>query len=209
MRLYVICVVMLCFLFSVNIFYRGVGLLHPVNGSHSAVHNRILYENAIRSDDEASAQNASFARNMTSDLNASSVNASLEIKPRQSVSVHLEGGLGNQLFQAASSHGIAVRRNAGFWCIENLEGSALQRSVVFVVQPNCYGGSVASSRLDENGKFLEFQEWMMMKGDDSNVVVGRFLQSYKYFANNLPFELKSLDAGRKWVSDRGIQVVMS
>lgn len=91
------------------------------------------------------------------------------------VSVYLSGGLGNQLFQAASSFGIAVSRGAQ-WCIPYLEASVLQQSVVFDVEPlACVSEGVQVA--DENGNFLGFQQWMM-HGDQS-IRVGTYLQSYR------------------------------
>ena len=117
------------------------------------------------------------------------------------MSVHLLGRLGNQLFQAASSFGIAVSRGAQ-WCLTDLEDSALQKSVNFLVQPvSC--DSEDFRMADEHGKFSEFQEWMM-RGPES-VRVATHLQSYRYFAaSGLPFELRTAAFGRRWVAERGV-----
>ena len=121
------------------------------------------------------------------------------------VSVYLDGGLGNQLFQAASSYGIATARGAR-WCIPYLEGSTLQRSVVFATaapDTQCVPEGVQVA--DENGGFLAFQQWMM-RGDQS-VRVAHYLQSFRYFASSgLPFELRTAAFGRQWVAARGVTV---
>ena len=119
------------------------------------------------------------------------------------VAVRLVGGLGNQLFQAASSFGIAASRGAR-WCIPDLEGSLLHRSVVFRVRPAPCASEVVAEA-GEDGRFLEFQQWMM-QGSES-VLVGTYLQSYRYFAaSGLPFELRTRALGRAWVAERGVRV---
>lgn len=120
-----------------------------------------------------------------------------------SVSVSLVGGLGNQLFQAASSFGIAVSRGAK-WCIPNLDGSLLQRSVVFHVNPtSCKTEGV--ERADERGGFLEFQSWMM--NGITSIHVGNYLQSFRYFSfSGLPFELRLKKFGQEWVEKRNIKI---
>ena len=121
------------------------------------------------------------------------------------VSVYLDGGLGNQLFQAASSYGIAMARGAR-WCIPYLKGSTLQRSVVFSTaapETACVPDGVQVA--DESGGFLAFQQWMM-RGEQS-VRVGHYLQSFRYFASSgLPFELRTAAFGRQWVAARGLTV---
>ena len=54
--------------------------------------------------------------------------------PQKWVSVSLVGRLGNQLFLAASSYGIAKARDSR-WCISNLRGSILEAAVAFNVIP--------------------------------------------------------------------------
>lgn len=119
------------------------------------------------------------------------------------VAVRFSGRLGNQLFQAASSYGIAFAHHS-LWCLPDLPGSILAESVVFLVQPaQCQtdGFSVESER----GVYLEFNASMMLGTGD--VLVGEYLQSYKYFSlSSIPFELKSRAFGQEWVAQRGIQV---
>ena len=120
------------------------------------------------------------------------------------VSVYLDGGLGNQLFQAASSYGIAVARGAR-WCIPYLEGSTLQRSVVFRAAPDTRCVPEGVPVADEHGGFLAFQQWMMR--GDASVRVAHYLQSFRYFASSgLPFELRTAAWGRAWVAARGLTV---
>ena len=106
------------------------------------------------------------------------ISAAPAVPSESVVSVYLNGGLGNQLFQAASSFGIATSRGQQ-WCIPYLDGSVLQQSVVFLVPlVACVPEGVSVA--DESGGFMEFQQWMM-RGAQS-VRVGTYLQSYRYFA---------------------------
>ena len=119
------------------------------------------------------------------------------------VSVRLTGGLGTQLFQAASSFGIALSRRAA-WCVTNLNGSVLLQNVQFQVQPvQCQTHSVP--HLDENGQSLRFQQHMMDSA--GGVHVGDYLQSYRYFAlSGLPFQLRADAFGKEWVKTRNVLV---
>jgi galactoside 2-L-fucosyltransferase 1/2 len=119
------------------------------------------------------------------------------------VAVRFAGRLGNQLFQAASSYGIAVARES-LWCLPDLPGSILEESVVFHVQPvQC--PTVNLSRVNENGNHLEFHSSIMEGTDDA--LVGDYLQSYRYFSlSGIPFELRSRASGQEWVAQRGIRV---
>jgi galactoside 2-L-fucosyltransferase 1/2 len=121
------------------------------------------------------------------------------------VAVYLTGRLGNQLFQAASSFGIAQARGAS-WCIPYLEGSALQNSVRFKTPPrtDCVPEGVHVA--DEAGDFLRFQEWMLREHPGESIRVGVFLQSFRYFANvgSLPFVLKKQNWANEWVRQNNI-----
>ena len=119
------------------------------------------------------------------------------------VSVYLTGRLGNQMFQAASSYGIAVYRGAS-WCIHGLQGSMLEKSVRFHIQPATCSGEVMKLE-DKADDFLRWHQ-PMMHGTES-IEVGPFLQSYRYFTlSGLPFEPMTLENGREWVSIRNINV---
>jgi hypothetical protein len=118
-------------------------------------------------------------RDLEAKITEQRISAAPTVPSESVVSVYLHGGLGNQLFQAASSFGIATSRGAQ-WCIPYLDGSVLQQSVVFLVPPAaCVPEGVAVA--DESGGFMEFQQWMM-RGAQS-VRVGTYLQSYRYFAS--------------------------
>lgn len=58
---------------------------------------------------------------------------------------------------------------------------------------------------DEAGDFLHYQQWMTR--ETRSVVVGPYLQSYRYFASSgVPFSLRAKDFGRDFVAARGIRV---
>lgn len=134
---------------------------------------------------------------------ANTLNA--ETGRRPFVAVYLTGGMGNQLFQAASSLGIAHERGAE-WCIPYLEGSILQQNVLFRTSPrtDCVPENVHMA--DEAGDFLRFQEWMLHDHPGESVRVGVYLQSFRYFAHlsTLPFELKKQEWANDWVHSNNI-----
>jgi hypothetical protein len=114
-------------------------------------------------------------RDLEANIMEQRISAAPAVPSESVVSVYLNGGLGNQLFQAASSFGIATSRGQQ-WCIPYLDGSVLQQSVVFLIPPvACVPEGVGVA--DENGGFMEFQQWMM-HGEQS-VRVGTYLQSYR------------------------------
>jgi len=119
------------------------------------------------------------------------------------VTAFLAGRLGNHLFIAASSFGVALSKGAQ-WCIPNLEGSMLEKAVIFHVPPgNCNPEGV--DVMDENGGFLVFHPGMM-HGSQS-VLIRTYLQSFRYFtASGLPFELRTMGYGEQWVKDRGVRI---
>ena len=121
------------------------------------------------------------------------------------VAVYLTGRLGNQLFQAASSFGIAQARGAE-WCIPWLEGSVLQSSVSFTTHPrtDCVPEGVHVA--DEAGDFMRMQEWMLHEHPGESIRVGVYLQSFLYFANvsSLPYQLKSRAWANEWVRTHNV-----
>jgi galactoside 2-L-fucosyltransferase 1/2 len=128
-------------------------------------------------------------------------------KRRPFVAVYLIGQLGNQLFQAASSYGMALARGAD-WCIPYLNGSILERSVHFSLPPlsNCVPEGVHVAH--EAGDFLRFQAWMLHEHPGESMLVGTYLQSFHYFANvsRLPFELREQVRANEWVHKNDIMV---
>jgi hypothetical protein len=121
------------------------------------------------------------------------------------VSAKLDGRLGNQLFIAAASHGIAQHRGAR-WCIESLE--SLENAVKWLEMPEpCPGDSLQFIQLNELGTYAAFVPSMFTGANQSNVSIGYYLQSYKYFAESgIPFQLNAQQWGNNWTSQRGINV---
>ena len=129
-----------------------------------------------------------------------------ETQPTSFVSVALLGRLGNQLFQAASSYGIAGSRGSR-WCIQDLENSILSSAVVFRVEPERCPSDVHFEGMGEGVRFHHFHAQFKTDMPGENVHVGDYLQSYKYFSHTeLPFLLKDGYWASAWVKERGIKV---
>ena len=114
------------------------------------------------------------------------------------------GRLGNQLFIAASSHGIAKRRGA-MWCLETL--GLLETAVQWIEAPvPCPSNAGQFVTLTEAGRHATYTQTLVDDQRESNITVGGYLQSFKYFANHpeVPFKLKTAEWGRQWVSERKI-----
>ena len=115
------------------------------------------------------------------------------------------GRLGNQLFIAASSHGIAKRRGA-MWCLEPL--GLLETAVKWIEAPaQCPSNAGQFVPLTEMSRHATYAQTLIEDHKGSNVSVGAYLQSFKYFANNhskLPFQLSTAEWGRQWVLERKI-----
>lgn len=126
-------------------------------------------------------------------------------KHRPFVAVYLTGQLGNQLFQAASSYGIALARGVD-WCIPYLNGSILEKSVQFSLPPlsKCVPEGVHVA--DEAGDFMRFQSWMLHEHPGESMLVRTYLQSFLYFANvsRLPFELREQVRANEWTRKNDI-----
>lgn len=129
------------------------------------------------------------------------------VEPTTFVSVALVGRLGNQLFVAASSYGIAQSRGSR-WCIHGLENSLLRSAVVFSVEPEQCPPDVRFEVMREEGdRVHHFNAQFNIDRLGENVQVGDYLQSYKYFSNvSLPFRLKDGEWGSAWVSQKGVKV---
>jgi hypothetical protein len=121
------------------------------------------------------------------------------------VSAKPEGRLGNQLFIAASSHGIAHHRGAR-WCMESL--GSLENAVQWLERPEpCPEDYLQFTQLNELGEYAAFVPFMFTSENQSNVSVGTYLQSYKYFSESgVPFQLNAKQWGNNWTSQRGINV---
>ena len=119
------------------------------------------------------------------------------------VAARLVARRGNQLFILASSYGIAQARGAQ-WCIQNMEESLLSELVVFTTRPLPCPSDVHFQEVSELGRFMHFEQ-QMLSSPHKNVVVGTYLQSFKYFAG-IPFRLAKAEWAQHWVLSRNIQV---
>jgi hypothetical protein len=127
---------------------------------------------------------------------------SLQSRPTLWVSANpLIGRLGNQLFVAASSYGIAKQRGAE-WCLQST--GILDTALDWTEKPMpCPTNVDQFTALTEMGKHASFVPTLLEDSLGSNVSVGLYLQSFKYF-KGIPFSLKAEAWGKQWVSQRGI-----
>ena len=90
--------------------------------------------------------------------------------------------------------------------MESLE--SLENAVQWLEMPEaCPGDSLQFIQLNELGKYAAFVPSMFTGENQSNVSVGQYLQSYKYFAESgIPFRLNAQQWGNNWTSQRGINV---
>ena len=127
-------------------------------------------------------------------------------KPRDSgmpfyVAARTVGRLGNQLFEAASSHGIAKQRNAR-WCMQDTE--MLEEAIVWLERPKkCPIGVESFNQIVDTNKHGVYLPSMIESYPMSDVFVGGCLQSFKYFSG-VPFKLRAEAWGARWVRDHAI-----
>ena len=113
------------------------------------------------------------------------------------------GRLGNHLFEAASSYGIAKRRNAR-WCLQDTK--MLEEAVVWLERPKtCPIGVESFNQLRDYNKHGVYLPSMVESFPSSDIFVGDALQSFKYFTH-VPFKLRTEAWGAKWVRNRKIDV---
>ena len=122
------------------------------------------------------------------------------------VSVHPSGRLGNQLFIAASSHGIAKRRKSKL-CIhfKDWVDKEIFKSVVWLVR-ECPDGVVFES-LGENHKYAAHVSELESLYPTRSVMLNGYLQSHLYWRNyTIPFRLRHANWARVWIRQRKIKV---
>ena len=116
------------------------------------------------------------------------------------------GRLGNQLFIAASSHGIAKQRGAR-WCVDfkHWANEEIFKTVIWAV-PKCPEGIVFET-LSENQKYAAYVPELITRLAGKNILLTGYLQSFMYWKNtSLPFRLKDAKWAREWINQRNIQV---
>ena len=129
-----------------------------------------------------------------------------EITPPTWVSAHPYGRLGNQLFIAASSHGIAKRRKSKL-CInfEDWADKEILKTVIWPVR-ECPNG-VNFETIGENQKYAAHVSDLEYLHLTKSVMLDGYLQSHLYWKNfTLPFRLKNTDWARAWIQQRNIKV---
>ena len=141
-----------------------------------------------------------------------------EIGPVIWIGGRMEGQLGNHLFIAASSFGIARARGAQ-WCFYGGTQALLDAAVFFTKAPAlaCPKGQKEDELLHEGGS-NQCVVWSFMqkpkksieeRPDGWHIRVGTYLQAWPYFADaGLPFDLKDREWGQRWVRDRGIHAAI-
>ena len=129
-------------------------------------------------------------------------------KPSRWVGVRFNGQLGNQMFEAASSFGIAKARGAR-WCIQGLRGSLLDNAVQFT-RPveECPSGIQFAEEME--GRYNQrFVPSLMDGKGKGDTIVGTYLQTWTYFADSgIPFALKEKEWGERWVQEHGVDVAI-
>jgi hypothetical protein len=131
------------------------------------------------------------------------------------VAVEIGGQMGNQMFMLASSYGIAQTRKAK-WCVSNLASSKYIKDFIWLTKPlpcpgwswkifNITGDSTffvistTFTAANEGVGFARYTE-SILTSPESNIFVGLFLQSHKYFsASGLPFMLRPHLSASEWV----------
>jgi len=129
-----------------------------------------------------------------------------EISPPTWVSAHPYGRLGNQLFIAASSHGIAKRRKSKL-CIrfEDWADEQIFKTVIWPVR-ECPNG-IKFETIGENQKYAAHVSDLESSHLTKSVMLNGYLQSHLYWKNlTLPFRLKDTNWAQAWIQQRKIKV---
>jgi len=118
------------------------------------------------------------------------------------------GMTGNNLWQAASSFGIAHSR-CQRWCLQNLPNSLLDDAVVFTVPaPECPPDIVFEDDLEGQYNY-KFVPSLMSAEGKGHCRVGVYLQSIKYFERSgIPFVLRHQTWANSWVQAHGINTAI-
>jgi hypothetical protein len=128
-------------------------------------------------------------------------------EPRFFVTIEGVGRLGNLLFELASLHGIAYSEHKT-WCINGstTQWKMLFDAVEFIEHPGeCPDFSNALERRESN--WCDFDSTLIGLGN-INVKYSMYLQSFKYFAPTIPFQLKHMSDAKTWTRAHNITAVV-
>lgn len=134
---------------------------------------------------------------------------SKQLKPKYNISrwvkANVIGRMGNQLFITASVYGIASSRKSS-WCLDG-DMQMLENAMIWIEKPQVCNHVTDWYNLNENGQFATFHEFFLNFTIEDNIIVGDYLQSYKYFINNnLPFKLAKANWAKQWVDRQNIKI---
>lgn len=126
-----------------------------------------------------------------------------KINPLLWVSAEPVGRLGNQLFIAAASYGIAQKRKAR-WCLGNT--GFIDNAVEWIRKPEpCPENLGQFVSLHEAHKYGAYVASLIEDRPEKNVTVGMYLQSFKYFRDyEVPFRLNTENWGKQWTKEKSI-----
>ena len=129
---------------------------------------------------------------------------------------------GNQLWEIASTHGIAKSRNSR-WCLIDYDGafgSKYAEYLQWTVQPpeTCPGliwlthvfyYTPMLTAIGDDGKYATYSE-RFIKSNSNRIRVDSYLQSFKYFdkLHPVPFILKATQIAQTWVKMRNINTAI-
>lgn len=139
-------------------------------------------------------------KNISFSLNSNLIqnnNQHTKIKTSYFVSAHLVGRLGNQLFITASSFGISQYTNSQ-WCLFETEFNEISKYVAWIKSPQICPEISFEHRTeqDKHGIFIKD----LIEPQKTNIIVGNYLQSYKYFnVFSLPFYLQKQNWAKEWL----------
>ena len=121
-------------------------------------------------------------------------------QPLEWTGVEFIGQLGNQMFELASAYGIAQVRRSRV-CVKNYAATDLPESIQLLANiSEC--PPLHFDNVWESG-FATFESTLMTAR--GNIMVGQFLQSYRYF-DEVPFVLKPMAWAELWVKEHGVAV---
>jgi galactoside 2-L-fucosyltransferase 1/2 len=104
----------------------------------------------------------------------------------KSVCIELLGGLGNNLFQLASTYGIAIRNNSVPRCKMNIK----LKKILKILDINYQKNDVSVIPYPNIQIISEYATYKKIINRSNHLFIGDFLQSYKYFNPNMTIQFK-------------------